>query len=170
VLRETTCTRIALRPAKHDGPENDLELLFRVYAEARAEELAQVVGWSADEKAAFLRSQFSLQHAHYHEHFPEARYQVICEEGRPIGRLYVDRSDREMRVMDVALLPEYRGRGIGGALIADVLAEAEAARLPVLLHVEATNPARRLYERLGFRFAEDVGVYQRMEWTPRARI
>lgn len=168
--RETTRAGITLRPAQNEGSASDLEFLYTVYAAARADELAQLPDWTDIQKDEFLRSQFSLQHAHYHEHFPKARYEVICEMGRPIGRLYVDRGDTEMRIMDIALLPERRGRGIGGALIAEVLAEAEAAGLPVGLHVEAANPAKRLYERLGFRVAEDVGVYERMEWAPSSQL
>jgi len=82
----------------------------------------------------------------------------------------VDRSDAEMRIMDIALLPEFRGRGIGRTLMEELLAEAKAAGLPVGLHVEATNAAKRLYERLGFRVVEDVGVYERMEWAPPSEL
>ncbi len=164
--RDTRPAGITLRPARHDGEEDDLPFLFRVYAAARADEIAQAVHWTDAQKDGFLRSQFELQHAHYHDHFPKARYHVICESGQPIGRLYVDRGDDEMRLMDIALLPEYRGHGIGGALVAEVLEEARTAGIRVTLHVEATNPAKQLYERQGFRVVEDVGVYERMEWRP----
>jgi len=168
--RETTRAGISLRPAQHTGAGSDLEFLYGVYAASRAEELAQVLDWTEAQKKEFLRSQFSLQHTHYQAHFPNARYEVICERGRPIGRLYVDRSDAEMRIMDIALLPEFRGRGIGRTLMEELLAEAKAAGLPVGLHVEATNAAKRLYERLGFRVVEDVGVYERMEWAPPSEL
>jgi len=168
VQRETTRAGISLRPAQQEGAASDLEFLYGVYAASRAEELAQVPDWTEAQKGEFLRSQFSLQHTHYQSHFPNARYDVICEGGRPIGRLYVDRSETEMRIMDIALLPEFRGRGIGRSLLTEVLAEADAAGLPVGLHVEATNPAKRLYERMGFVDVEDRGVYIFMEWCAEA--
>jgi ribosomal protein S18 acetylase RimI-like enzyme len=86
--------------------------------------------------------------------------------GVPAGRLYVDRRPGDLRIVDVALLPEFRGRGIGEALIRDLQRAAAAEGRIVSIHVELTNPAARLYERLGFVLAEDLGVYRRMEWTP----
>ena len=59
--------------------------------------------------------------------------------------------------MDIALLPEYRGRGIGTALLEELLVEADATGRRVTIHVERFNPARRLYERLGFVEAGDPG-------------
>lgn len=90
-------------------------------------------------------------------------------DGEPAGRLYVDRPPGELRVMDVALLPEFRGRGVGTELLRRVLAEGAATARPVTIHVERLNPARRLYARLGF-VAEDAGgpVYLLMRWTPPA--
>jgi len=79
--------------------------------------------------------------------------------GAPGGRLYVHRGPSEIRVVDIALLPEYRGAGVGTSLLQDLLAEGDAAGKSVTIHVERMNPALRLYERLGFAVAEDKGVY-----------
>lgn len=147
--------------------EGDLDFLRRLYASTREEELAQVP-WSDEEKAEFLRFQFDAQHKHYMEYFPDAEYQVIELAGKPIGRLYLDRRDDEHRLIDIALLPEHRGDGIGGGIMRDVLEEAAAARKLVRIHVERNNPAMRLYERLGFNNIEEQGVYYLMEWTPPA--
>jgi predicted GNAT family acetyltransferase len=68
--------------------------------------------------------------------------------------------------MDIALLPDFRGAGLGTALLAGLFAEATAAGKTVTIHVEGFNPARRLYERLGFRQIGEHGVYHLMEWTP----
>jgi ribosomal protein S18 acetylase RimI-like enzyme len=84
----------------------------------------------------------------------------------PAGRFYVHRREREIRLMDIALLPEHRGRGIGSALLHDLFAEAAAAGKRVTVHVEEYNPARRLYERLGFKKIGEHGVYHLMEWRP----
>jgi predicted GNAT family acetyltransferase len=93
---------------------------------------------------------------------------VIELEGQRIGRLYVAELEAEqkaeLRLMDVALLPEYRNRGMGGALVRELLDEAAAAGRLVSLHVEENNPARRLYQRLGFRDVDDVSFYKLMQW------
>ena len=150
-----------LRPAR----AADREFLARTYASARAEELAPVP-WTDAEKDAFLRQQFEAQDLHYRTYYPTSESLVILDRGQPVGRLYVDRTTEEIRVMDIALLPQHRGRGIGRELIGALQAEAEAAGIPVTLHVEAHNPAQRLYARLGFTFVEDRGVYQFLQWRP----
>ncbi len=86
-------------------------------------------------------------------------------EGEPIGRLYLDRRPGELRIIDIALLSEQRGAGIGGALMQTVLDEAALLGKPVRIHVEKNNPAMHLYDRIGFRQVEDQGVYWLMEWT-----
>ena len=145
----------------------DEAFLFRVYAETRREELAPVA-WPAGAKQAFLWMQFSAQHRQYHESFPDAAFSVILRNGTPVGRLYVDRRSDEIHVIDVALLPEHRGAGIGTRVLRSLLSEAEATGRPVRLHVEQSNPRRLWYERLGFVLAEDRGVYLLLEWRPGA--
>lgn len=146
--------------------EGDLEFLYRVYAASREHEMALLVDWTAAMKEAFLRDQFRLQHHHYQTHYPDASYDVIEKQEEPIGRFYVARMANEVRVMDIALLPDHRGRGIGSALMRELLDEAGRARKFVSLHVENENPAKRLYERLGFIEAGEVGCYELMHWTP----
>jgi ribosomal protein S18 acetylase RimI-like enzyme len=141
----------------------DREFLFEVYAASRDSEMA-AVPWNDAQKRGFLRMQFEAQDRHYREHYPGAQFQVIHHEGSPIGRLYLDESPDQIRIMDIALLPAWRGAGIGSALLGGILARATASRRVVILHVEHNNPARRLYDRLGFRPAADEGVYLRMEW------
>lgn len=154
---------ITFRPIRDD----DREFLARLYASTREEELA-VTPWSEEQKAAFLRQQFEAQHAFYTEQFADAEFSVILLDGEPAGRLYVDRREDEIRLIDIALLPEHRGQGIGGELMRDLLAEGEEKGLPVTIHVERFNPALRLYERLGFRHVEEQGPYYLMEWRPGA--
>ena len=156
---------VALRPFE----EADLEFLYRVYAASRAREMALLPQWSEADKEAFLRDQFRLQHAHYQEHYPHARFDVVSEHDVMIGRLYVALMEDEIRLMDIALMPERRNRGIGAALIQEVMAEASGSGRCVSLHVEPDNPARRLYVRLGFVDAEQVGVYMLMHWRGPAR-
>src|SRR5438093_6506521 len=109
---------IMVRPAT----EADRGFLFRVYAGTRDDELA-LVDWDDARKESFVRQQFEAQDAHYREHYPTATFDVILARGEPVGRLYIERWPKEIRIVDVSLLPEHRGRGIGGELVRRVLAE-----------------------------------------------
>lgn len=140
-----------------------MPFLRSVYAGTREDELA-VTGWSPEQLEAFLRQQFDAQHAYYQEHFGDGRFDVILVDGQPAGRLYVWQDEDELRIIDIALLKSYRARGIGGALMRDLLAEAGAAGKCARIHVEHNNPALGLYRRLGFRRIGDTGVYYHMEW------
>ena len=143
-----------------------MELLFRLYASTRAEEMAMVVDWTDEQKEGFLRMQFQAQHAWYREHYEGAQLDLILIDGAPAGRLYVHRRTAEIRLMDIALLPEHRNSGIGSSLLRELMAEAEAAGKHLTIHVEKYNPAMRLYHRLGFQAVADRGPYDLMEWRP----
>jgi ribosomal protein S18 acetylase RimI-like enzyme len=143
----------------------DLPFLARLYASTRAEELAPVP-WPPEQKAAFLDMQFRAQHTHYLKYYAAAQRLVILRAGEPVGRLYLERGAREHCIVDIAFMAEHCGRGLGGALVGDILAEAAAAGKCVTIHVEKNNPAMRLYRRLGFVAVEDKGVYDLMRWTP----
>jgi ribosomal protein S18 acetylase RimI-like enzyme len=151
----------SLRPVQPD----DTTFLKAVYASTRAEELERV-SWSSEQKQAFVEMQFEAQRRHYATYYPEAEYSIILGQQAPIGRLIVSRANHEILLMDVALLPEFRRAGIGTALMRDLMAEAQQAGLPLRLHVETFNPARRLYERLGFYPISEQGIYIGMEWRP----
>jgi ribosomal protein S18 acetylase RimI-like enzyme len=127
------------------------------------------VPWGDADKEAFLRMQFEAQRRHYTTYYPAAAHDVVLVDGEPAGRLYVDRGEQEICVVDIALLPEYRGRGIGADLLTPILDEADAAGKTVSIHVEHSNRARRLYERLGFVEVADQGVYALLERTPQAK-
>ncbi len=143
----------------------DDEFLFQVYASTRAEELARVP-WTDKQKESFLRMQSKAQLIHYTTYYPQAEYNLILLDSRPIGRLFILRGIEEIRIMDIALLPGYRGQGIGSILLEQILHEGRERNLPVTIHVERFNPALHLYVRLGFRLVEDKGVYYFMKWTP----
>ncbi|AUB80431.1 GNAT family N-acetyltransferase [Candidatus Thiodictyon syntrophicum] len=147
----------------------DLAFLYQVYADSRAPEMALVAAWDEAQKAAFLRSQFEAQHTHYHQHYPDAHFDLILRDGQPIGRLYTCRLPGELRLMDIALLAAARGQGIGTALLADLVRAADQSALPVTLYVEGHNPARRLYERLGFVAAGEAIPYEFMRRLPQVK-
>ncbi|MDA1049133.1 MAG: GNAT family N-acetyltransferase [Planctomycetota bacterium] len=145
--------------------DSDLEFLYQVYADSRAEELS-IVPWSDEQKEEFLRMQFRAQHEFYQQNYRQAEFEIVLVDGEPAGRLYVERREDEHRIMDIALLASQRGRGIGGKIIRDLLQEAAAVGKPVTIHVLKQNRALNLYDRLGFREIGSTEVYSLMEWTP----
>jgi ribosomal protein S18 acetylase RimI-like enzyme len=150
---------LTLRPATAD----DEPFLEKVYGGTRAAELA-TVPWTEEDKAAFVQMQFAAQAQYYREHYPNTSFDVILLDAEAVGRLYVARWTDEIRIVDIALLPEYCNRGIGTTLLRQLQSEANAAGKPLRIHVERFNPALKLYERLGFRQVEDRGVYLFLEW------
>lgn len=161
-MRQTTVPGVELRSCD----TADEGFLQQVYASSRADELAQLADWTKQQKQEFISFQFLAQHTHYREHYPDASYDLILVAGEPAGRLYVDVSNSEVRLMDIALLPGFRGKGIGKNLVREVMRQAEELGAFVSLHVEEHNPARLLYESLGFRETGEVTFYKRMEWHP----
>ncbi len=141
----------------------DLPFLKLLYASTRQAEM-ESVPWSKQEKEQFLESQFDAQHQFYQQQFTDASFDLIALDEQPIGRLYLDQREDEIRIIDIALIPEQRGKGIGGQLLRDVLDQATNAGKMVRIHVEKNNPAMNLYQRLGFSKQEDQGVYDLMEW------
>jgi ribosomal protein S18 acetylase RimI-like enzyme len=151
----------SLRPAE----PSDRPFLLEVYTSTRADELAQVP-WADDAKRAFLEQQFTAQDTDYRRNWPDASYQVIVVDGKPAGRLYVDRADREIHILDIALLPAFRNRGVGSRLLRSLADEGDASGRLLSIYVERLNPARALYGRLGFGEGEQGPVYIRMERPP----
>jgi GNAT superfamily N-acetyltransferase len=161
-----TVATITLRPAG----EEDTAFFAALYASTREEELA-VTPMTRAQKDAFLAQQFAAQTAHYARVRASAAFDVVLVDGERAGRLIVDeQGEGEIGVVDVSLLPAYRRRGIGTRLLTPILERAEALGRPVAIHVERFNPARRLYERLGFAVVDGDGVYDKMVWSPRATV
>src|SRR5258708_5681845 len=153
---------ISLRPYCAE----DQELLFAIYASTRKNEVA-AFGWDPAQQDVFLRMQFNAQRRGYEAAYPQADHQIICLDGRPMGRIMVHRTADHALLVDIALLPEYRDRGIGGALLRELAAESDRNHVPLRLQVHKTNPgARRLYERLGFIPCGEDERYFQMQLPP----
>jgi len=159
-MAPTITHSVTLRPAQ----ANDEAFLFELYASTRAEEMA-AWGWNEVQQQAFLGLQFRGQQAHYAE-YPNTDHNIILEGERPIGRLFLSRLKDEIRLVDIALLPQHRGRGIGAVLIQGLFEEATHAGKAVRLHVEKFNRAQQLYQRLGFHIVGDTQSHYFMEWKP----
>jgi len=143
--------------------EADLPFVAVLYASTRAEEVA-LTGWPIDGQRAFLAQQHEAQHSHYRIHYADMAWLILERDGEPVGRLYLDERTDELRIVDISLLPGARGLGFGRALLEDVQDLARAGGKAVSIHVEKNNPARQLYDRIGFAFVEDKGVYDLLEW------
>jgi ribosomal protein S18 acetylase RimI-like enzyme len=151
-----------LRPIE----DADRDFLVQVYRSLREPELA-LTAWDEATTRAFVEQQYSAQDAHYRSNYPGATLDVIEVDGERAGRLYVHRGRSDIRIMDIALAPAFRGRGIGTALLGELIVEADASGRRLSIHVEETNPAQALYHRLGFRRAGEHGVYLLLEREPR---
>ena len=151
---------VSLRPVT----DADQEFLVGVYASTRAAELAQV-DWDVSQKDAFIRWQFAMQKQEYDARYPDARYEVILVDDQPAGRIWIGTDDTQIRLLDIALLPEFQNRGAGAFLLRQLIDEAKRAQKPLRHMVFMLNEnAHRFYERLGFVEIEDVGGYKHMEW------
>jgi GNAT superfamily N-acetyltransferase len=154
---------VTLRPAA----DEDRSFLLRLYASTREPEL-ESSGLPREQWDLFVEHQFTAQSRHY-ESYEGTSYDVVLVDGAPAGRLIVARWAEELRVVDIALMPEHRGRGIGGKLMRALIEEADVGGVKTSIHVERFNPAQRLYLRLGFRpVAEAGGVYLLLERPPEA--
>ncbi len=160
-LRAAAEFGISYRPMT-DG---DLPFVAELYASTRREEVAQT-GWPAEIQEAFLVQQHEAQHSHYSKHFADAEWLIVERSGEAIGRLYLRDDPEGLHIIDISLVPDSRGQGIGGAILRDVLGQARDLRKGVSIHVEKFNPARHLYQRLGFEVVEDGGVYDMMRVSP----
>lgn len=164
-MEDQLITGTSLRPVTDD----DLVFLERVYGSTREDELAQVPDMPAAAKTAFIRHQFEAQHIYYRQVYPASDYSLILHEDHPIGRLYVERHQipGTIRIIDIAILPEFRKKGIGTYWIRRLQEEAKQTGKTLSIHVEQFNPALNLYQRLGFRIIKKThGVYLLMEWQP----
>jgi ribosomal protein S18 acetylase RimI-like enzyme len=153
---------ITLRPATAE----DTAFLLKLFASTR-EEFKMLI---ADENqlAALMSMQFNFQKQQYQDGYPSATDNIILLHQDAIGRMLVDESARNITLVDIALLPEHRNMGFGKQLLDDLLTRAAAVKKPVRLHVVKTNPARNLYQRLGFQAVSEDSIYCEMICEPQS--
>lgn len=147
--------------------EADIPFLMQLYASTREREL-EPLSWTIEQKQAFLSSQFQAQRHHYRTNIPDCAFEVLELNGTPVGRLYLEARQARLHIVDIALMPESRGQGLGTAILRALQATASARGRGLGIFVEKFNPALRLYRRLGFAEVADREVYLEMEWSPDA--
>jgi ribosomal protein S18 acetylase RimI-like enzyme len=145
--------------------DGDYDFMRRLYHTTRVEEM-QHFPFDEARKNEFLDQQFAAQFEHYGNHYPTVERNIVEKDGQPIGRIWIDEWKDQIRLVDITLMPECRGSGIGGKLVADVLVRGARVGKPVTIHVEAYNPALHLYYRLGFEQVDTNGIYYLMRWSP----
>lgn len=152
-----------MAPAYHLRPEtpDDLPLHAAIYASTRQDEM-DAAGFSPEMRESFVAMQFQAQNTHYRQHFPRAEWSIIECDGQPAGRLILDREEDHLHIMDIALLPAFRNRGIGSDLLTKLC--AEAGPLAVRLYAQNNDRAIHLYRRLGFRPVSDDGMNTELIW------
>jgi len=153
----------SLRPAR----PADQEFLFRLYASTRPE--VSAFGWAAQQQEAFLRMQFNAQQRWYQTVYPECEHNIILTNETLVGRMLVSSNRDSVTLVDISLLPEYRNRGIGAALIHTLIETAMAEGQAVKLQVLRMNPAQHLYQRLGFVVTGQDEMYIQMEIRPNGK-
>ena len=158
-------TAISFRPVA----SADLDFLRAVYASTRQDEMA-LTGWSEAEIAAFLDLQFSFQHRQWLETYKNASFAIVLWGDVPVGRLYIDQQPGHIRIIDLALLTEYRRRGIGRAILTNLINEADRTHCILSLHVEMNNPILSFYGRLGFQKICERGIHLYLERQPLSAI
>ena len=153
--------QITLRPAT----AADDDFLFNCYASTRAQELAQVP-WSQEQKEAFVRMQYTAQKQHYTAEAPQASHDIIYVDATAVGRIFLDRREDALHILDITVLPQHRNHGTGSLLLRRLLDEAGRLGKPVSIYVESFNPSLRFFERLGFRKDHEKGFHLLMKWQP----
>lgn len=165
MAKEKNQSSVTTRPVVRE----DEPFLYEVYCSSRAYEMA-LLPWDEAQKEVFLKQQFGAQTQHYLKHYPDAQYQIILLEERPVGRLYVNHGEEEIRIIDITLLAEYRGMGLGTPLIREIMDEGERTGRAVSIYVDKVSPAIKLFDRLGFSRIEDNGINVLFKWNPSGSI
>jgi ribosomal protein S18 acetylase RimI-like enzyme len=154
---------VLLRPEQPD----DEAFLLELYASTRQEEL-DMTQWDTATRQAFVNMQFRAMRQGYASMFPLGQFSIVLLQEQAIGRIVIHRDEHTIRLVDMALVPKARCRGIGTFLVQTLQAEARQSRKPIQLHVLKGNRAAGLYERLGFHRTNDNGVYDEMTWLATA--
>jgi ribosomal protein S18 acetylase RimI-like enzyme len=151
------------------GPEDE-RLLFALYAE---DQRAQFVpsGLAEELVRSLIQMQYRGRSMTYAARYPASENSIlIADDGSPVGRLLLDRGSLRLpdcwRIVDIAILATHRGKGLGTRVLKECQRLCAAAGASLELQVTPWNPARRLYERLGFQVVSEDATAVEMGWSP----
>ncbi|WP_068613667.1 GNAT family N-acetyltransferase [Paenibacillus tuaregi] len=144
-------------------PEDE-PFLYEVFVSGRWDEV-KTWGWGEEEIQSFLFMQWTMQINSYQLQYPQAINHIISYDQKPAGRMLVQSDTKSIRLIDICLLPPFRNKGIGSALLHELQRQAGSQEIPLFLSVTPTNPARRLYERHGFLPCSQTETYWEMVWS-----
>jgi GNAT superfamily N-acetyltransferase len=153
--------RVELRPVVLPDDE---AFLLTVYASTRDD--VKYLPFDDAGKQAFILMQYTAQKNHYAEYYKDAKHYVVIYDGRPAGRYWVDYGKEDIRLVDMSILPEFRGKGIGTVIFKYAFKRSEEMGLPCVLHVMKEHRSIPMYKRLGFRVIGETGVHDKMERPP----
>ena len=159
--RKREVNDITLRPVT----DEDREFLLSVYAAGREVELS-LVPWDDGMKRSFIEHQYKAQDDHYRSYYENATHDVIIADGVPVGRLYLERTGKQIAILDIGVLPEFRTQGIASAIVRRLQDEARADGRHIRIYIESFNSADKLFSELGFEMTENDGGLRRFEWRP----
>ena len=142
---------VSLRPAT----ESDYDFLWWLHGATMRTYVDAIWGWDEAVQRQFFQVRFN-----------PARMQIVEYAGEAVGYVSVERREESVFLGAIEIAPEYQGRGIGTGLIRDLQGEAQRQGLPLRLQVLQGNPARRLYERLGFEATGETETHIMMNWLP----
>ena len=152
---------IQLRPVE----EKDTAFIEVVYRTTREIEL-NYTNWSEHQKDAFISMQSAAQLADYKTKCPDAIFQVIIYNKKDVGRFFTCETENDIHLLDISLLPEFTGKGIGTSLLRRLIQRSNKVQKKISLHVEPSNPALKWYQELGFIHIKDNGRFYYMEREP----
>lgn len=154
---------ISVRPVT---PE-DASFLLMLYKSSRGDDL-RGLGWEEERVSEFLDMQYEAQQRFHANEYRRPVDQIVVSNGQPIGRLMFEPREHEIRCVDIALVPEHRGAGVGTFLLRELQTEAKRQKKPLRLQVIRFSRALPMFDRLGFQRISETGTHFQLEWTPEA--
>jgi ribosomal protein S18 acetylase RimI-like enzyme len=146
-------------------PQDDA-FLFRLFARDRADQLT-AAGIPEMHAEKLIEMQYRGQRTTWAARYPHAENRIlITANSTSCGRVLIDRRPARWRIVDIGVLAAHRGRGLATRAIEQCQTHCRNTQMRLELQVNPENPARRLYERLGFRAIQETEISIEMVWTP----
>jgi len=141
----------------------DEEFLLDLYRSVREAEMA-MVPWTDEQRLAFVRHQYAAQRNHYRTEYPAAQHSILLKDDVPVGMLYIDFTQADVKIMDLIISPSSRNLGIGSSLLKVLQSEASRLQKPITVFVDQQDRSIKLFDRLGFKPVEEQGMHILLEW------